>query len=95
MDPVKGIHKNVAIVDFKSMYPSIMISCSNSHDNVDAVAFFGQEIKYDNGNGANNNPKCLSRVVLEDMLRFFFKSANLLIEKILRLVVVAVELYYC
>ncbi|PIO00433.1 hypothetical protein COT72_01875 [archaeon CG10_big_fil_rev_8_21_14_0_10_43_11] len=34
LDPVKGLHENVAVVDLKSLYPNIIISCNISPETI-------------------------------------------------------------
>lgn len=86
LDPMRGLHRNVVVVDFKSMYPSIMIGCSVSHDNVrfvreEAEAEYPDDITWDSKGTVTvlasghrikfkNNPKCMSRQALGKLLEF-------------------------
>lgn len=84
LEPEVGIHSDVVVVDYKSMYPNIMISASISHDNVivlrnskpddDTVAWDDDMNVYVNVGGKiikfPHNEKCISTQILLTLIDF-------------------------
>ncbi len=69
LEPVKGLHRGVAVIDFKSMYPSIMIKYNISPETVtdrrgDNVEFF-EEV----GLGVHRDREGLLPTLVEKLIR--------------------------
>lgn len=83
LDPVLGHWKNVVIVDFSSMYPTIMLSCHISHDNIEYedVESPQSDVEWDDSGSVKvttkffkatfaNNDRCISTRVIKTMMEF-------------------------
>jgi DNA polymerase elongation subunit (family B) len=66
MEPVRGVHKDIFVCDFKSMYPTIMASCNiNPHSFSTRPSVVGEE------NGAVRVTEKTTEVCIEDKVATF------------------------
>lgn len=74
--PSKGLHKNVAVIDLKSLYPSIILSMNMSPETLDKDG----SIKVGNGISFTNKKVGLYPEILNDMFKFRDEKKKLMIE---------------
>lgn len=82
MEPIRGLHHNIVVCDFKSMYPTIMASCNiNPHSFSTRKAVEGEE------SGEVKVTKHITEVCLGDTVAVFDNSEESVMSQFMRFLV--------